>query len=139
MRLEKTSEEMLMSAKQEYQIKRWQCLIKEYQESGMKLGDWCSSNGVSKDQYYWLNKVRTKYYDAAVKQLQAPDPCDKTAIASGNEAGAFVEISTEMVNEAFKQARLPVAVVQKDSIRIEIMPNASASFIRQLLTAAQYA
>jgi hypothetical protein len=131
---------MLMSAKQDYQIKKWQCLIKEYQESGMKLGDWCSSNGVSKDQYYyWLSKVRAKYYDVAVKQLQAPEPCDNTAVAVGNNGSAFVEISTEMVNEAFKQARLPVAVVQKDNIRIEIMPNASASFIRQLLTAAQYA
>ena len=129
-----------MSAKQDFQIKKWQCLIKEYQESGMKLGDWCSSSGVSKDQYYyWLNKVRTKYYDAAVKQLQAPEPGGSTAIASGNETGDFVEISAEMVNEAFKQVRLPVAVVQKDNIRIEIMPNASASFIRQLLTAAQYA
>ena len=130
-----------MSAKQDYQIKKWQCLIKEYQESGMKLGDWCSSNGVSKDQYYyWLSKVRTKYYDVAVKQLQAPEPGDNTAVvAVGNNDSAFVEISTEMVNEAFKQARLPVAVVQKDNIRIEIMPNASASFIRQLLTAAQYA
>ena len=129
-----------MSAKQDYQIKRWQCLIKEYQESGMKLGDWCSSNGVSKDQYYyWLSKVRAKYYDVAVNQLQAPEPGENTAVAVGNNGSAFVEISTEMVNEAFKQARLPVAVVQKDNIRIEIMPNASASFIRQLLTAAQYA
>jgi len=119
---------------------KWQCLIKEYQESGMKLGDWCSSSGVTKYQYYyWLNKVRTKYYEVAIKQLQAPEPGGSTAIASGNETGAFVEISTEMVNEAFKQARLPVAVVQKDNIRIEIMPNASASFIRQLLSAAQYA
>jgi len=129
-----------MSAKQDYQIKKWQCLITEYQKSGMKLGDWCSSNGVSKDQYYyWLSKVRAKYYDIAVKQLQAPEPGDNTAVAVGNNGSAFVEISTEMVNEAFKQARLPVAVVQKDNIRIEIMPNASASFIRQLLTAAQYA
>ena len=129
-----------MSVKQDYQIKKWQCLIKEYQESGMKLGDWCTSNGVSKDQYYyWLNKVRAKYYDVAVKQLQAPDTGDDTAIAAGNNSSAFVEISPEMVNEAFKQAHMPVAVVQKDNIRIEIMPNAPASFIRQLLTAVQYA
>jgi len=130
-----------MSAKQDFQIKKWQCLIKEYQESGMKLGDWCSSNGVSKDQYYyWLSKVREKYYDVAVKQLQSPNSGANTAIAAaGNDCSAFVEINPEKVNEAFKQARLPVAVIQKDSIRIEIMPNASASFIRQLLTAAQYA
>jgi len=126
-----------MSAKQDYQIKKWQCLIKEYQESGKKLNDWCADNSVTKDQYYyWLDKVRVKYYKAAVKQLQAPEMESNAALEVQT---GFVEINPEMVNEAFKQARLPVAVVQKDNIRIEIMPNASASFIRQLLTAAQYA
>ena len=130
-----------MSAKQNYQIKKWQGLIKEYQESGMKLGDWCSSNGVSKDKYYyWLSKVRAKYYDVAVKQLQSQDSGANADISkAGNNGNAFVEISPDMVNEAFKQAHMPVAIVQKDNIRIEIMPNASASFIRQLLTAVQYA
>ena len=84
---------------------KWQCLIKEYQESGMKLGDLCSSNGVSKDQYYyWLSKVWAKYYEVAVKQLQMPDSDANTAIAAVNNDSAFVEINPEMVNEAFKQA-----------------------------------
>ena len=129
-----------MSVKQDYQIEKWQHLIKEYQESGMKLKEWCTDNGVSKDQYYyWLNKVRTKYYDVAVKQLQAAGTRGKMAIAPEDKNSGFVEIMPEMVNEAIKQAGLPVAVVQKDNIRIEIMPNAPASFIRQLLTAVQYA
>jgi nickel-dependent lactate racemase len=126
-----------MSAKQDFQIKKWQCLIKEYQESGKKLYKWCAYNSVSKYQYYyWLDKVRSKYYVTAVKQLQTPETGGNTALEVRTD---FVEINPEMVNEAFKQARLPVAVVQKDNIRIEIMPNASASFIRQLLTAAQNA
>ena len=130
-----------MSAKQDYQIKKWQGLIKEYQESGMKLGDWCSNNGVSKDKYYyWLSKVRAKYYDVAVKQLQSPDSGANTTIAKAdNNYNAFVEVSPDMVNESIKQAHIPVAVVHKDNIRIEIMSNAPASFITQLLTAVQYA
>ena len=129
-----------MTAKQDYQIRKWQSLIKEYQESGMNLRDWCSSNGVSKHQYYyWISKVREKYYDVAVKQFQSPDSVTNTAIAVGNNGNAFVEISPGMVNEAFKQEHMPAAVVQKDNIRIEIMPNATASFIKQLLTAVQYA
>ena len=127
-----------MSAKQEFQIKKWQCLIKEYQESGKKLKDWCSDNDVTKDQYYyWLSKVRMKYYDAAVTQLKTTGSGGNTALDV--QAGSFVEIRPEMVNEAFKQAGLPAAVIQKDNIRIEIMPNATASFIRQLLTAVHYA
>lgn len=129
-----------MSEKQDFQIKRWQCLIKEYQESGMRLNDWCASSGVTKDQYYyWLSKVRKKYYEVAVKQIQTTESGSNAAITSEDKTGSFVEISPELVNEAFKQASLPVAVVQKDNIRIEIMSNASASFIRQLITAVQYA
>ena len=129
-----------MSAKQDYQIEKWQRLIKEYQESGMKLGDWCADSGVSKDQYYyWLNKIRTKYYDVAVNQLQTTGTRCTPTITPEEKNGGFVEIIPGMVNEAIKQAGLPVAVVQKDNIRIEIMPSASASFIRQLLTAVQYA
>jgi len=129
-----------MSVKQDYQIEKWQRLIKEYQESGMKLLDWCSDNGVTKDQYYyWLNKVRSKYYDVAVNQLQTTGTRCTQSITPESKSGGFVEIIPGMVNEAIKQVSLPVAVVQKDNIRIEIMPNAPASFIRQLLTAVQYA
>jgi len=129
-----------MSVKQDYQIKRWQCLIKEYQESGMKLKDWCSENSVSKDQYYyWLSKVRSKYYEVAVNQLQTSGTRSESSITSAGKSGEFIEIMPEMVNEAIKQASLPVAVLQKDNIRIEIMPSATASFIRQLVAAVQYA
>ena len=129
-----------MSEKQDFQIKRWQCLIKEYQESGMRLIDWCASNGVTKDQYYyWLSKIRQKYHEVAVKQLQTSKSGSNVGNTSEERTGSFVEISPELVNEAFRQASLPVAVVQKDNIRIEIMSNASASFIKQLLTAVQYA
>ena len=125
-----------MSVKQDFQIKKWECLIKEYQESGKKLKDWCADNNVTKDTYYyWLDKVRIKYYDAAVKQLQTTETA---STAKGIKPASFVEINPEMVNEAYKLANLPVAVVQKDGIRIEIMPNASASFIRQLLLAVQH-
>ena len=129
-----------MSVKQDYQIEKWQCLIKEYQESGMKLIDWCADNGVSKDQYYyWLNKVRSRYYDVAVNQLQTTGTRCNPSITPEAKSCGFVEIKPGMVNEAIKQASLPAAVLQKDNIRIEIMPSASASFIRQLLTAVQYA
>ena len=121
-----------MSAKQEYQINKWHWLIKEYQESGMKLKDWCSANGVSKDQYYyWLGKVRSKYYEVAVNQLQTSGTRNDTSITPEVKCGEFVEIMPEMVNESIKQAGLPVAVLQKDNIRIELMPSATASFIRQ--------
>jgi hypothetical protein len=129
-----------MSANQDYQIEKWRHLIKEYQESGMRLIDWCADNGVSKDQYYyWLNKIRSKYYDVAVNQLQTTGTRSSVSIKPEGKSGEFVEIKPGVVNEVIKQAGLPAAVLQKGNIRIEIMPSASASFIRQLLTAVQYA
>ena len=131
-----------MSEKHKYQIKKWQCLIKEYQNSGMKLKDWCAANAVTKDQYYyWLRKIRSEGYEAAVKQLKRYETGVNGSIPLRVANGSFVEIGTEIVRGTLEQNNLnqPAAIVQKGSIRIEIMESASASFIRQLLEAVQYA
>ena len=130
-----------MSEKHDYYINRWQRLIEKYQGSGMKLTDWCAANGVTHHQYYyWLSKVRSECYEAAVKQLQTTETNISATVPTQVQTGSFVEIKPEVVGEALDQAslNLPAAVIQKGSIRIEIMPNASASFISQLLSAVQY-
>ena len=131
-----------MSRKHDYYIKKWQSLIKNYQGSGMKLIDWCVANSVSKHQYYyWLSRVRSECYEVAVKQLQTTEACVSGTVPTQLQTGSFVEIRPEVVGETSDSAslNLPMAVVQKGSIRIEIMPNASTSFISQLLSAVQYA
>jgi len=131
-----------MSKKQEYLIKKWQLIIKECQESGMKIKDWCATNNISKSAYYyWLSKLRTEYYDVAVKQLQTDEPCISPSVPSQVHANSFVEIVPELISENHTQASLsmPVAAVKKGSLRVEIMQNATASFIRRLLEAVQYA
>lgn len=131
-----------MSEKHDFQLKKWQRLIKECRESGMMIKDWCTANGISKYQYYyWLAKIRSECYEEAVNQLQTAGTNSNAAVPVQVQAGSFVEIRPEIVSEIPKPVNLnqPVAVVQKGSIRIEIMSNASASFIRQLLEAVQYA
>jgi len=130
-----------MSEKHDYYIKWWQSLIKNYQGSGMKLTDCCAANGVSKHQYYyWLSRVRTECYEVAVKQLQATENGIKATVPTQLQTGSFIEIRPAVVSEPLDQAslNLPMAVIQKGSIRIEIMPNAPTSFIGQLLSAMQY-
>lgn len=129
-----------MSKKHDFQIKKWKCLISECQNSGLKIKDWCAQNDISKHQYYyWLNKIRTEFYDEAVRQLPSSD--SKTVSAVPVEPASFVEISPATVNEIPKIVNdaAPVAVIQNGGMRIEIMSNASASFIRQLLEAVRYA
>ena len=130
-----------MSRKHDYYIKKWQRLIKQYQGSGMKLTDWCITNDVTKHQYYyWLSKVRSECYEMAVKQLQTPET-DINAVVPMQVPGSFVEIKPEIIGSNHEDGKLnpTMAVVQKDGIRVEIMSNASASFISQLLSAVQYA
>ena len=131
-----------MSEKHDYQIKRWQCLIREYQDSGMKLKDWCTANDITKDQYYyWLSKIRSEGYEAAVKQLQRYEAGINASKPMQVTNGPFIEIGSKIVSETFEQTNLNLAaaVVQKGSIRVEIMQSAPASFIRQLLEAVHYA
>jgi len=131
-----------MSRKQDFQLKKWHRLINECRESGMMIKDWCAANDIPKHQYYyWLTKIRSECYEAAVNQLQIAEANSNVAVPVQIQADSFVEIRPNTVSETPKQVNLsqPVAVVQKGSIRIEIMQSASASFIRQLLEAVHYA
>ena len=87
-----------MSRKHDYYFKKWQCLIKEYQTSGMTVVEWCAANGVSKHQYYyWLSKIRTECYEEAVTQLPAVKANNKTATPMQLQEGTFVEISKRQI------------------------------------------
>ena len=132
-----------MSRKHEYYLKKWQILIKEHQASGMTVADWCTANNLSKHKYYyWLTKIRTECYETAVAQLPTTKTTNVIAVPGQFHETAFVEIIPEMANMVPKQTNhldQPVAIIQTGSIRIEIMPNVPASFIRQLLEAVRYA
>jgi hypothetical protein len=131
-----------MSRKHDFHLRKWQYLIEECQKSGMKILDWCATNQVTKHQYYyWLAKIRSECYEKSLSQLQAAKTGSSVSAPIQAQNGSFVEISPEMVNVVPKHGNpiQPVAVVQKGSIRVEIMSNAPASFIRQLLEAVRYA
>jgi hypothetical protein len=131
-----------MSRKQAYQLRKWQYLIKQRHESGMKVRDWCATNNISKSSYYyWLAKIRSEFYEEAVNQLQETTELGNTAVPVQTQTGSFVEIRREKVNEINKQEDLshPAAIVEKGSIRIEIMSKASTSLIKHLLETVRYA
>ena len=133
-------QEVRMSKKHDFQIKKWESLINECQNSGKKIKDWCEDNCISKHQYYyWLNKIRNECYDEAVSQF--PTVESVTAASIPVPKHSFIELRPEVVGEVPKSVDItnPVAVIQNENMRIEIMSNASASFIRQLLEAVRYA
>lgn len=119
-----------MTKKQEFQFQRWKLLIDEKQKSGMKIKDFCEVNGVTKDAYYyWLHKLREENFDTAIQNL--PNTI---------QSGTFVEIRPSgSICENNLQLSQPVAIIQKESMRIELLSNASAVFIKNLLEAVHYA
>ena len=131
-----------MSRKHDYQLRKWQRLIKERQESGMKVNDWCAANNISKSSYYyWLARIRTEFYEEAVNQLQESTVLSNTAVPVQVQTSSFVEIRPEMASEIRKHENNSesAAVIQKGSIRIEIMTKASTSLVKNLLKILRYA
>jgi len=131
-----------MSRKHEYQLRSWQCLIQECHESGMKVRDWCATNNISKSSYYyWLAKIRSEFYEEAVNQLQESTVLSNAAVPVQDQTGSFVEIRPEIASEISKQENLSqlAAIIQKGSIRIEIMSKASTSLVKHLLETVRYA
>ena len=54
--------------KKQHRLEQWTKLIQECRSSGMKVDDWCETNGVTHHAYYyWLRKVR----QAACQNLPA--------------------------------------------------------------------
>lgn len=49
----------IQTAKRQAQLQKWITIIQKCNQSGMKIIDFCNSEGITKDAYYyWLRKVR---------------------------------------------------------------------------------
>lgn len=120
-----------MSKKHEFQLQRWKLLIEDRVKSGMKVRDWCEANGVTKDTYYyWLAKLREEHYEEAVQSLSAETISSNT----------FVELPMPKQTHQTRPVpenviHRPVAVLQKDSIRIEIFQDIPDLLLQQVLKA----
>lgn len=118
-----------MSKKHEFQLQRWKLLIEDRIKSGMKVRDWCEANGVTKDAYYyWRAKLREEQDEEAVQNLSAETVSTNT----------FVELPMpkQVCQAPPAQENLnhqPVAVFQKDRIRMEIFPDIPELLLQQLL------
>lgn len=124
-----------MNEKHKYQLQRWKLLIEDRIKSGMLIKDWCRQNGISETQYYyWLSHVRAECYEAAVQSLPA-----ELALTQSS----FVEIkrpNTLQPEEKQKAVdNCPTAAINIGGIRVEIFSNASATFMKTLIEALQYA
>ncbi len=99
------------TVKSQIKLNHWAQLIKECQNSSLTIKEWCDSNNVSKDQYYyWLRKLREHAVanipttmpndmyvpkdDVSFGKLQVNVPvCTSKAVVTIHMANATVEIT----------------------------------------------
>lgn len=125
-----------MDEKRKFQLQRWKLLIEDRIKSGLLIKDWCRQNEIPESQYYyWLSRVRTECYEAAVQSL----PTELALTRS-----SFVEIKRPDTLQSEEKQKVvvdnsPSAAISVDGIRVEIFPNASAAFMKALIEVLRYA
>lgn len=120
-----------MSDRQRYQIERWKLLIADRAQSKLKLMDWCESQGITKDAYYyWLHKLQRENIDTALESLPVQI----------QQSAAFVEIPkpekcqlSESVRVIVEPPARPAAIIKNNQLQIELFSNVSSEMLQEIL------
>ena len=71
----------------------WTGIVKEANNSGMKVQDWCQMNNITMRQYYyWHSKVMKSIYALTVKNKLLPDAGGSLPATELPEAPDFAEL-----------------------------------------------
>ena len=98
----------LSKISQEVRLHEWAAVIKEARESGLSVRQWCKTNNVTEQQYYyWLKKIRKNITDQM--PFEEPQPENKTA---------FIPI--EVTEPALPVKSTSKITIIKDDIHIEV-------------------
>ena len=65
-------------ATKQIRLQQWTAIIRDRQQSGMKVDEYCQSHGITRDMYfYWLRKVKEAALDSSgieLVELKEPEP-----------------------------------------------------------------
>ena len=79
----------------EYRAAQWLQIIRDRQESGMNIKNYCLSNGISRDSYfYWQSKLRKSACNDLSKtgELQTPVPKGWMQLTDTNQTKGSLDI-----------------------------------------------
>lgn len=120
-------------------IQKWELLVKERLDSGLSVSKFCEVKGYTENMYYhWVN------------QIHKADPSFNTrGSAALSPTGSFFEIGISKQRKETKTEKqsepgtesvdTPVAFIEAGDVRISLLSNAAAPFMRQLLEAVRHA
>ncbi len=103
---------------------QWAALIKEREESGLTIKEWCKERNVKESQYYyWLKTLRRDGADAAGQDTGVPP---------------FVELPAIFQEQVLRPGS-PAAVIRKGDVSIEITESAPAGLVAKIMEAVAHA
>ena len=92
----------ISEVKQEYQLQQWSGMLRERQESGLSVKDWCLEQGISEHSYYYRLRRLRQMACNALEQAQpvqlaelplAPKVCENQSVLRLTTNAGTLEIT----------------------------------------------
>lgn len=119
----------LTEAERQLKLQQWATLIKEYNDSGLKLKDWLCENNLTKDQYYyWRNQLKETVVKSMTPEFVSLPVCQPQSTFPLDPAPS----------QSVADSR-PAAIIKVNNVSVEISNDVSAELISKILKAVSYA
>ncbi len=124
-----------ITVKNQYQLTKWAAIIKECNDSGIKIKDWLKSNNISKDQYYyWRRKLQDIASDSLDTSFVEVPVVAPPAVV--NPHSKLMDMSTASSINETKQA---IATIHLGQVVIDLYDNTSPETLKILLEVIAHA
>lgn len=124
-----------ITVKNQYQLTKWASIIKECNDSGIKIKDWLKANNISKDQYYyWRRKLQDIASDTIdTSFVEVPVVAPPVVV---NTHSSMIDMPTAPSDSNTKQA---IATIHLGQAVIDLYDNTSPETLKTLLEVIAHA
>ena len=85
----------ISEVKQEYQLQQWSGMIRERQDSGLSVKDWCLEQGISEHSYYYRLRRLRQIACNALDQAQPVQLAEVPLAPKQEESHAKLRLTTK--------------------------------------------
>lgn len=85
----------ISEVKQEYQLQQWSGMLRERQESGLSVKEWCLEQGISEHSYYYRLRRLRQMACTALEQTQPMQLAEVPLVPKAEDTHAKLRLTTE--------------------------------------------
>lgn len=127
-----------MAKNRDLEIQDWKSQFQERLDRGLSVSQFCKEKGITENMYYHRGRAIRKADPEFMAHLREN--------AEHLPSESFVELKVKPEEPAATSSvadaeieRIPAAVIRVDSVEIDLLQNASAPFLAELLKAVRHA